>query len=49
LVHVVVDTPTGLTPRQEELLGQLAQERGEEVDPGAGRDGVFSRIRSAFG
>jgi molecular chaperone DnaJ len=48
LVHVLVDTPRDLTPKQEELLSQLAAERGEVVDPG-GRDGVFSRIRSAFG
>ncbi len=47
-VHVVVDTPTDLTARQEELLRQLAAERGEDVDR-AGDDGVFSRIRSAFG
>lgn len=48
-VHVVVDTPTDLTPRQEELLRQLATERGEDVDPPGGHDGVLSRIRSAFG
>jgi molecular chaperone DnaJ len=48
-IHVVVDTPTDLTAKQEELLHQLAAERGEAVDPPGGRDGVFSRIRSAFG
>ena len=48
-VHVVVDTPTDLDPRQEELLRQLATERGEEVDPPGSHEGVFSRIRSAFG
>ena len=48
-VHVVVDTPTDLDPKQEELLRQLAAERGEDVDPPGGHDGVFSRIRSAFG
>jgi len=47
-VHVVVDTPTDLTPKQEELLRQLAAERGEAIDQGAG-DGMLSRIRSAFG
>ena len=48
-VHVVVDTPTGLTARQEELLRQLAGERGEEVARAGRHEGVFSRLRSAFG
>jgi molecular chaperone DnaJ len=48
-VHVVVDTPTDLTPKQEELLVQLAAERGEELSSTDGNDGVFSRIRSVFG
>jgi molecular chaperone DnaJ len=48
-VHVVVDTPTELTPKQEELLVQLAAERGEKLGPLEGTDGVFSRIRSVFG
>jgi molecular chaperone DnaJ len=46
VVEVVVDTPTGLTSSQEELLRQLAAERGEEVAPL--ETGVFSKIRSAF-
>jgi molecular chaperone DnaJ len=45
-VHLAVDTPTDLTPRQRELLADLAAERGEEVH---GHDGVLSRIRSALG
>ncbi|HVX20145.1 MAG TPA: J domain-containing protein [Acidimicrobiales bacterium] len=49
-VHVTVDTPTTLTPRQQELLAELAAERGEPVGGVDGHhDGVFSRIRSAFG
>ncbi len=49
-VHVLVDTPTDLSPRQEELLLELAAERGEEViPPEAPGGGVFSRIRSALG
>ncbi|MGH9047274.1 MAG: DnaJ C-terminal domain-containing protein, partial [Acidimicrobiales bacterium] len=48
-VHVIVDTPTQLTPKQEELLVQLAAERGEDLAPDEGNDGVFSRIRSVFG
>ena len=30
-VHVLVDTPTELTPEQDELLRQFAASRGEEV------------------
>ena len=46
LVEVVVDVPTGLDKAQEELLRQLAAERGEEVAPLETKR--FSRIRSAF-
>lgn len=48
-VHLVVDTPTDLTERQIELLRELAAERGEEVEHEKGREGMVSRIRSAFG
>ena len=50
-VHVLVATPTDLTPEQDELLRQFAAARGEQVSaPGAGGgEGVFSRLRSAFG
>ena len=50
-VHVLVTTPTDLTPEQDELLRQFAGSRGEVVSaPGAGGgEGVFSRLRSAFG
>ncbi len=51
-VHVLLATPTGLTPEQDELLRQFAASRGEAVaEPGAagGGEGVFSRLRSAFG
>ena len=46
VVRVVVDVPTQLSPRQEELLRQLAAERGEEVSPPD--TGLLGRIRSAF-
>ena len=46
IVRIVVDTPTGLTARQEELLRQLAAERGEAVLPPD--PGLLGRIRSAF-
>jgi len=49
-VHVMVATPSKLTPAEDELLRQFAASRGESVSPpGGGGDGVFSRIRSAFG
>jgi DnaJ-class molecular chaperone len=46
----MVATPTNLTPEQDELLRQYAASRGEDVAAsGAGGEGVFSRLRSAFG
>ncbi len=49
-VHVLVETPAGLTDAEEDLLRQFAAARGENVlPPGGGGDGVFSRLRSAFG
>jgi molecular chaperone DnaJ len=52
VVTVVVDTPTRLDPRQEELLRELAAIRGEEKPDGnlssEGRSSVFGRIRDAF-
>jgi molecular chaperone DnaJ len=49
-VHVAVATPTDLTPEQDELLRQFATSRGEVVSPpGSGGEGMFSRLRSAFG
>jgi len=41
-----VDTPTKLSATEQELLRQLAEERGEAVDPPS--VGMFSRIKSAF-
>lgn len=46
-VHIVVETPTKLTPTQEELLRSLAKERDEPVDDASGA-GLLGRIRSAF-
>lgn len=46
VVQVVVDTPTSLSPTDEQLLRELAAARGEEVDPPD--SGLFSKIRSAF-
>jgi len=50
-VHVRVATPTDLTPEQDELLRQFAASRGEDISPPgtAAGEGVFSRLRSAFG
>ena len=46
IVRVVVDTPTELSPRQEELLREFAAERGEEV--ALSEHGLLGRIKSAF-
>lgn len=51
-VHLEVVTPTKLDERQEQLLRDLAEARGEEhpelsVSPGT--QGLFSRLRGAFG
>ncbi|MDI6909774.1 molecular chaperone DnaJ [Nocardioides sp.] len=51
IVTVVVETPTRLDPRQEELLRELAVIRGEEAPTGQVRPGaksVFGRLRDAF-
>jgi molecular chaperone DnaJ len=46
VIAVVVDVPTQISKGQEELLRQLAAERGEPVAPV--ESGLFSKIRSAF-
>ncbi|HET7431417.1 MAG TPA: molecular chaperone DnaJ [Nocardioides sp.] len=53
VVTVVVETPTRLDPRQEDLLRELAAIRGEEkpdgkLAPGGRAPGMFGRIRDAF-
>jgi molecular chaperone DnaJ len=51
VVHTVVETPTRLDPRQEELLHELAVIRGEEHPTGQVRPAsksVFGRLRDAF-
>jgi molecular chaperone DnaJ len=52
VVHVDVQTPVNLDDEQEELLRQLARMRDEERPAGQfapGQQGLFSRIRDAFG
>jgi len=44
--RIRVDVPTKLSEREVELLTELAEGRGETV--GNGREGLFSRIKSAF-
>jgi molecular chaperone DnaJ len=46
VIAIAVETPTGLTASQEELLRRFAAERGEDVAPPEA--GLLSRIRSAF-
>lgn len=51
VVTVVVETPTKLDARQEELLRELAALRGEEAPEGTVRSSsksVFGRLRDAF-
>ena len=43
LVEIAVQTPTHLGEQQQVLLRQLAQLRGEDVDPQAG--GLFARLK----
>jgi molecular chaperone DnaJ len=43
---IAVEVPRNLSAEEAELLAQFAALRGEEVQ--AGREGLFSRIRSAF-
>ncbi len=52
VVRIVVETPTRLDDRQEELLRELAALRDEESPDGqvqAGHKSVFDRLRDAFG
>jgi molecular chaperone DnaJ len=49
-VHILVETPVKLSTAEDELLRNYAAARGERVSPpDNGGDGVFSRLRSAFG
>jgi molecular chaperone DnaJ len=52
VVRIVVETPTRLDDRQEELLHELAALRDEESPDGqvqSGHRSVFDRLRNAFG
>ncbi len=46
LVQVVVDIPDEVTDRERELLTELAQLRGEHIDPP--EHGLMAKLRSAF-
>jgi molecular chaperone DnaJ len=51
LAHAAVQTPTRLTPEQEEMLRQLAAARGEERPEGKltlASQGLFGKLRDAF-
>ncbi|MGN0065678.1 MAG: molecular chaperone DnaJ [Nocardioides sp.] len=51
VVQVIVETPSRLDPRQEELLREFAAIRGEEAPAGQVRatsKSVFGRLRDAF-
>lgn len=47
VLALVVDTPTDLSAEQEELLRQLAKDRGDEVKE-PGEDTLLGRFRSRF-
>ncbi len=47
-IHLQVDTPTQLNEEQMTLLGQLADLRGEAIEPPEEHHGLFSKIRSAL-
>jgi molecular chaperone DnaJ len=52
VVRIVVETPSRLDQRQEELLRELAELRDEEAPNGqvhAPQKSVFNRLRDAFG
>ena len=46
IVRTLVDVPSDLSPEQEALLRDFAEQRGESVAPAD--SGFFSRMRSAF-
>lgn len=46
-VVLKVQTPTGLTDEQKDLLRQFAASRGEEIDDSRGRS-FFERVKDAF-
>ncbi len=51
VIHLVVETPTRLDDRQQELLRELAEIRDEEQPTGqvhAAQKSVFGRLRDAF-
>jgi molecular chaperone DnaJ len=51
LAHAAVQTPTKLSPEQEEMLRQFAALRGEERPEGKltlASQGLFGKLRDAF-
>jgi molecular chaperone DnaJ len=46
-VRVIVETPTGLTPKQRELLEKFAESSGEEAHPQS--KNFFEKVRELFG
>ncbi len=47
VLTLIVDTPSDLSPEQDELLRLLAKERGEEVKD-LGEDGLLGRFKNKF-
>jgi molecular chaperone DnaJ len=46
-VRIIVEVPTGLTPRQQELLEEFAKSSGQEVHPMS--RGFFDKVKEMFG
>jgi len=46
LVHIQVDIPTELTPRQRELIEELARASGEDAGAQAPKKRLIDRVRS---
>jgi molecular chaperone DnaJ len=46
-VEIAIEVPTQLTPRQREILGELAKELGEDVQPQ--RSSFMDKLRDLFG
>ena len=48
LVQVIVDTPQGLTPEQEQLFRRLAELEHTQVSS-PGKKSFFSKLKDLFG
>ena len=47
-IHIQIETPTDLSDREVELLGELAALRDEHIEPPEEHSSILGKIRSAF-